>query len=65
MAVVRRGWLRDSRITPNLIFGITLLILILLTSIVGPMLVNQKMARVAAVGPNLPQIGRASCRERV
>ena len=57
MAAVRRGWLHDSRITPNLIFGITLLILILLTSVVGPMLVNEKMAHVGAVGPNLPPSG--------
>src|SRR6266849_2409701 len=57
MAVAPRGWLRDSRITPNLIFGVTLLVIILLISIIGPILVNPKMAHVAAVGPNLPPSG--------
>src|SRR5262245_46610617 len=53
MVVVRRGWLRDSRITPSLILGTTILIVIVLTAVVGPLLVNQKMARVGGVGPNL------------
>src|SRR5579859_533541 len=54
MAAVRRGWLHDTRITPNLIVGLILLISILLISLFGPILVNPKMAHVAAVGPNLP-----------
>lgn len=54
MATVKRGWLKNSRVTPNLIFGIVVLALIILIGIVGPMLVNQKMARVGAVAPNLP-----------
>src|SRR5215467_2323609 len=53
MVAVRRGWLRDSRITTSLILGTTILILIVLTGVVGPLLVNQKMAHVGAVDPNL------------
>jgi oligopeptide/dipeptide ABC transporter ATP-binding protein len=52
MATVKRGWLKNSRITPNLIFGIFLISVILLIGILGPLLVNQKMARVAATPPN-------------
>ena len=57
MAVARRGWLHDSRITPNLIIGISLLVIILLISLIGPLVVNPKKAHVAAVGPNLPPSG--------
>jgi peptide/nickel transport system permease protein len=54
MAVGNNGWFKNSKITPNLIIGITLLTLIVLISILGPMLIESKMARVGAVKPNLP-----------
>ena len=54
MAVARRSSSQNSRINPNLIFGIVLISAIILIGVVGPMLVNQKKARVAAVSPNLP-----------
>ena len=54
MATVKRRWLRDTRITSSLIFGVGLLTLIILVGMFGPMLINPKMARVGAVKPNLP-----------
>ena len=54
MASLRRGWLRNPRLNPNLVFGAALIAFLVLVAIFGPMLVNEKMARVAAVEPNLP-----------
>jgi oligopeptide/dipeptide ABC transporter ATP-binding protein len=54
MATARRGSLTNSRVTPNLIVGIILTGLLVLIGVLGPLLVNQKMARVGAVEPNLP-----------
>ncbi len=54
MAALKRGYLLDPRINPSLIFGLALLIFMILVGGIGPLLVNEKMARVAAVEPNLP-----------
>ncbi len=54
MATVKRGLLRDSRVNPSLIAGTILVTLIVLIGVFGPLLVNQKRARVGAVDPNLP-----------
>ena len=44
----------NSKITPNLLIGITLITLIVLVGILGPMLLDTKLARVGGVKPNLP-----------
>jgi peptide/nickel transport system ATP-binding protein len=54
MVLQRRGWLRNSRLNPSLIFGGAVLAFIIVVAIVGPMLINEKQARVAAVIPNQP-----------
>ncbi|MFN8444162.1 MAG: dipeptide/oligopeptide/nickel ABC transporter permease/ATP-binding protein [Caldilineaceae bacterium] len=53
MAVANNRWFKDTRITPSLIFGISLLTVIVLIGVLGPMLIDVKMARVGAVKPNL------------
>jgi len=53
MAVGTTGWFKNSKITPNLLIGITILTLIVLTGILGPLLVDEKLARVGGVKPNL------------
>ncbi len=54
MAVGTTGWFKNSKITPNLIIGIVILTAIVLVGILGPLLVDQKLARVGGVKPNLP-----------
>ena len=54
MALLRRSWFRDPRINPSLIFGVAVLVFMILVGTVGPMLLNDKLARVGAVEPNLP-----------
>lgn len=54
MAVATTGWFKNSKITPSLLFGIVLLTCIVLVGILGPMLVDDKIARVGGVKPNLP-----------
>jgi peptide/nickel transport system ATP-binding protein len=54
MASLKRGWLRNSRLNPNLILGLLVVSFVVLAGIFGPMLVNEKLARVGAVEPNLP-----------
>lgn len=53
MAVANKRWFKNTRVTPSLIFGILLITCIILVGILGPMLVDVKMARVGAVKPNL------------
>lgn len=53
MAAVKRGLFRNTKLNPSLIFGAAILIFIVAVSFVGPVVVNQKMARVGAVDPNL------------
>ncbi len=53
MAVARRNWLQNLRVNPNLMLGLFLITFIILVSVLGPMLINQKKARVGAVEPNL------------
>jgi len=53
MAVANNRWFKNTRVTPSLIFGILLITSIILVGILGPMLVDVKMARVGAVKPNL------------
>lgn len=53
MAVGNSSWFKNSRVTPSLIFGILLLTFIVLVGVLGPMLIDVKMARVGAVKPNL------------
>ena len=50
----RRGLLRDPRMTPQLLVGGTMLIAIVLFAVIGPMLVDPKLANVTAVRPKLP-----------
>jgi len=50
----RRSFLRDPRMTPQLLVGGTMLIAIVLFAVVGPMLVDPKLANVTAVRPKLP-----------
>ncbi len=57
MATLTRSWFRTTRGNPTLIFGAVLLSLIVLIGLFGPYLVDQKMARVGAVPPNLPPSG--------
>lgn len=54
MAVATTGWFKNSKITPSLLIGIALLTCIVLFGILGPMLVDEKLARVGGVKPNLP-----------
>src|SRR5512143_934239 len=54
MATVKRGIMTGSRANPTLIAGIILVAVIVLIAVFGPLLVNQKRARVGAVDPNLP-----------
>ncbi|MCE7980913.1 MAG: ATP-binding cassette domain-containing protein [Caldilinea sp. CFX5] len=54
MAVGTTGWFKNSKITPNLIIGIVILAAIVLVGILGPMLVDESLARVGGVKPNLP-----------
>lgn len=54
MAVASTGWFKNSKITPSLLFGIALLTCIVLLGILVPMLVDEKLARVGGVKPNLP-----------
>ena len=51
MAVARRNWLQNLRVNPNLMLGLFLITFIILVSVLGPMLINQKKARVGAVWP--------------
>ncbi len=53
MAVANNRWFKNTRVTPSLIFGILLITFIVLVGILGPMLIDVKMARVGAVKPNL------------
>ena len=54
MAVSTTGWFKNSKMTPSLIFGIILLTAIVLVGILGPLLIDAKLARVGGVKPNLP-----------
>ena len=54
MAPLKRSWFKDPRINPSLIFGAALLVFMILAGTFGPMLSNEKLARVGAVEPNLP-----------
>lgn len=53
MAVGITGWFKNSKITPNVIIGIVILTAIVLVGILGPLLVDEKLARVGGVKPNL------------
>lgn len=53
MASLRRGGLRGTRLNASLIVGTALIAFIVLVGIFGPMFVDQKLARVGAVEPNL------------
>ena len=50
----RIGFLRDPRITRQLIVGILMLTAIVVFAIVGPLVVDEKMARVGATVPRVP-----------
>jgi oligopeptide/dipeptide ABC transporter ATP-binding protein len=54
MAIAKQKRLRDSRITATLLIGIVVITLLILFALLGPLFTNPKMARVGAVGPNLP-----------
>ncbi len=43
-----------SRVNSSLLFGIIIISLIILVGVIGPLVVNQKLARVGAAQPNLP-----------
>ncbi len=45
---------KASRFNASLLFGIIVLSLIILVGVIGPLLIDKKMARVGAVKPNLP-----------
>lgn len=50
----RIGFLRDPRITRQLIVGTLMLTAIVLFAIIGPLVVDEKMARVGATVPRVP-----------
>lgn len=54
MAVGTTGWFKNSKITANLLIGILILTAIVLVGILGPLLVDESLARVGGVKPNLP-----------
>ncbi len=54
MASVKRGLFGNAKLNPSLVFGAALLIFIVAVSFVGPVLVNERQARVGAMEPNLP-----------
>ena len=54
MAVGITGWFKHSKITANLVIGIVILTAIVLVGILGPLLVDESLARVGGVKPNLP-----------
>jgi peptide/nickel transport system permease protein len=49
-----RGILRSPRMSPSLVAGIVMLSLVILLSLIGPRLVNQRLAAVGAVKPSQP-----------
>lgn len=48
----RRAW-RDPRITPQLVLGLGMLLALVTVAVLGPMLVDPKLANVTAVTPRL------------
>ncbi len=54
MTVVKTKNRKASRFNASLLFGIIILSLIVLLGVIGPLLIDKKMARVGAVKPNLP-----------
>jgi oligopeptide/dipeptide ABC transporter ATP-binding protein len=54
MTVAKSRSNKFTRFNGSLLVGITILSLIILIGIIGPLLVDHKMARVGAVKPNLP-----------
>lgn len=52
-----RALARDARITPPVVVGAVLMLLIILLSFVGPLLVNQQLSVVGAAAPNLHPSG--------
>jgi len=54
MASSQVSRLRSTRLNPSLIFGAALIGFMVLVAVIGPSLVNEKLARVGAVEPNLP-----------
>lgn len=54
MTVAKTKNRKASRFNASLLFGIIVLSLIILVGVIGPLLIDQKMARVGAVKPNLP-----------
>lgn len=54
MTVAKTKNRKASRFNASLLFGIIVLSLIVLVGVIGPLLIDKKMARVGAVKPNLP-----------
>ncbi len=54
MTIAKTKNKKASSFNTSLVIGITILSLIVLIGLVGPLLVDKKMARVGAVKPNLP-----------
>ncbi len=50
----RKGFLRDPRLTPQLLVGVGMVVAIALFAILGPLLVDPRMANVTATTPRLP-----------
>ena len=50
----KRSRFRDPRITLQLVVGVTMLVALILVAVLGPILVDAKLANVSAVTPRLP-----------